>query len=311
MDPAAIERARAKAEAVRASLQQKQQSIVDRRRQQDQKSEPSAAPAAAPAAAPDNSSATKVPPTDPIAPTNSIREKLLQVQRESAEASIAEGRRSGLPNQPIPPPPPVMEDFTASANEGNDSSDDDDDDTGSTFHDDRESSTTQGTGAAVSAAATATTPNEAPHTKEVRFSLSTESPTKEEPMPMSRSTESASSARATPPLKPIQQEQQARAGGSLLSASVTRQVLSTPDSDDQASAQPREPRYLRYRDSLRTSLQKSSITNSATVAASAARDSLASSDDTTPIKNQLLSYFDKSLPPTGGSTSGTADDEPM
>jgi hypothetical protein len=193
-----------------------------------------------------------------------------------------------------------MEDLTASAN---DDDDDDDDDSSSddTFHDDQESSTTQGTGAA-SAAAAAAAPSEVPQTKEVRFSLSH----------VSSATDGPASAETIiiPPFEPLQKHQPVRAGGSLRSASVTRQVLSSPDSDAD-SVQPQEPRYLRYRDSLRTSLQKSASTNAS---ASAARDSLASSDDTTPIKDQLLSYFDKSLPPAIGSARGSADgaaSEPM
>jgi hypothetical protein len=193
-----------------------------------------------------------------------------------------------------------MEDFTASAN------DDDDDDSSSddTFHDDQESSTTQGTGAA-SAAAAAAAPSQVPQTKEVRFSLSHVSSATDEPA-------SAAETIVIPPFEPLQKHQPVRAGGSLRSASVTRQVLSSPDSDAD-SVQPQEPRYLRYRDSLRTSLQKSATTN-ASASANAARDSLASSDDTTPIKNQLLSYFDKSLPPAIGTASGSADgaaSEPM
>lgn len=292
MDPAAIERAREKAQAVRASLQQKQQSIVDRRRQQEQKSEPSAAPdatAATPATASGNAAATEVPP---------LASRADDPARESTEARGAAERPSGPASRTMPPPP-VMEDFTASANDDDDdsSSSDDEDDTGSTFHDDEESSTTQGTGAPTVIAATATI-NEVPQAKEVRFSLSHVTPVSDEPM--SRPTNDASAEATTiPPFEPLQQRRQIVAGGSLRSASVTRQVLSSPDSDSDA-AQPREPRYLRYRDSLRTSLQKSATS------ANAARDSLASSDDTTPIKNQLLSYFDKSLPPATASGSGTA-----
>ena len=309
MDPAALERAREKAEAVRASLQQKQQSIVDRRRQQEQKSEPSAAPAPAPTST--DATATTILPiasraADPASKNASVEPP--QVQRESAEASGAAERRSGQPSRAIPSPP-VMEDFTASANDDDDSSSssDDEDDTGSTFHDDEERSTTQETGAdsaAATAAATAA-PNEVPHTKEVRFSLSNVSTAADEP-----TNDASAETTIIPPFQPRQQPA-ARASGTLQSASVTRQVLSSPDSDPD-TVQPREPRYLRYRDSLRTSLQKS--TTSSTNSASAARDSLASSDDNTPIKNQLLSYFDKSLPPPIGSASGTADDaasEPM
>jgi hypothetical protein len=70
-------------------------------------------------------------------------------------------------------------------------------------------------------------------------------------------------------------------GDGLVGASVTRQVLSSSSTSSAGG-----PRYLQYRDSLRSSIKAASVrTATASVA----------SDET--IESQLKSYLDRSLPP--------------
>jgi hypothetical protein len=77
---------------------------------------------------------------------------------------------------------------------------------------------------------------------------------------------------------------------SILSASVTHQVLSSSSSSAGSA-----PRYLLYRDSLRSSIRS-------------ARASVTSDE---PIESQLKSYFDRSLPPTAvrAGDGATSDNE--